>query len=290
MKADLAADNLPSRQFWVDVEDGRLYCEIYGNGPPLLLLHGWSLDHRAFQPQISGLLEQLTIIVFDRRGFGSSDAPPNLGLESADIDTVLDTVGLQSTHLLGMSQGGRIATRYAVARPDRVRSLVLQGAAIDGLSEAHSESEQIPIDEFVELAGLGRIDEVRARWLDHPMMRLESASIEAANLAREMIESYDGRDLMAFDPDSYSYPVDVFGELDKFSKPALLLTGSEETEARRRTAAKLLEQIGNSREIVLSGGGHLCNLTCPEDYNAAVLDFCLDAEKALRGSGSSALD
>ena len=70
------------------------------------------------------------MITYDRRGFGRSEAQPDLRLELDDIDHILDALGFESTHLLGMSQGGRIAIRYAVTRSERLRSMILQGAVI----------------------------------------------------------------------------------------------------------------------------------------------------------------
>ena len=118
---------------WIDVDGGRLFLRHEGEGVPLLLMHGWTLDQRMFQPQVPRLSERFHVISFDRRGFGRSDATPDLDLELDDLDRIADALSLDTLHLLGMSQGGRLAMRYAVTRPQRLRSLVLQGAVVDGL-------------------------------------------------------------------------------------------------------------------------------------------------------------
>lgn len=253
---------------------GRLYAEVAGEGPPLLMVHGWPLDHRIFDAQVAGLRQDLTLICYDRRGFGMSDAPPDLVEEVEDIDALLDALGMESAHLLGMSQGGRIALRYAVTRPERVRSLVLQGAAVDGLSVATDEEERIPIEEYAQLARQGRLAEVRQRWLSHPLMKLDHGSRNEALLVRKILDGYYGRDLLALDTKSYSYPVNVLSSLARLHFPVLVLTGAQESDARKRHAAELLRRLPDCREVVLEEGGHLCNLTDVTAYNDAVRDFC----------------
>ncbi len=261
-------------RLWVPVPGGRLYVEVAGDGPPLLMIHGWPLDHRIFDAQVAGLKQDLTLIRYDRRGFGKSDAPPDLVREVDDIDTVLDALGLESAHLLGMSQGGRVALRYAATRPDRVRSLVLQGAAVDGLPSATVSAERIPVDEYAELARAGNVDEVRQRWLRHPMMRLDPAHASESILIRKILDGYHGRDLLSVDSGTFDFPIDVLSALPQLRFPVLVITGAQESDVRKRHAAELLKRVPDCSEIVLPNAGHLCNVTAVGAYNDAVREFC----------------
>ena len=242
------------------------------------MIHGWPLDHRIFDPQVAGLRQDLTLLRYDRRGFGKADAPPDLIREVHDIDILLDSLGMESAHILGMSQGGRIALRYAVTRPQRVRSLVLQGAAVDGVTVSEHQSEQIPLGEYAELVQQESLDEVRQRWLRHPMMHLDSRFSNEATLLRSIVDGYSGRDLLALGPDGYACPVDVLSSLRDLHTPVLIITGATESESRKRHAGELLNRLPDCREIVLEDGGHLCNLTAARHYNDAVREFCLSAE------------
>jgi pimeloyl-ACP methyl ester carboxylesterase len=274
MQARSPASAAAEARLWVPVPGGRLYVEVAGDGPPLLMIHGWPLDHRIFDAQVAGLKQDLTLIRYDRRGFGKSDAPPDLVREVDDIDTVLDALGQQSAHLLGMSQGGRIALRYAATRPDRVRSLVLQGAAVDGLPSATISAERIPVDEYAELAQAGNLAEVRQRWLRHPMMHLDQAHASEGLLVRKILDGYHGRDLLAIDADTFSSPIDVLAALPALRFPVLVITGARESDVRKRHAAELLKRVPDCREIVLADAGHLCNMTAAAEYNDAVREFC----------------
>ena len=274
------------RETRIDVEGGTLLVTECGDGPPLVMLHGWALDHRMFMPQIESLSSAFRVVTFDRRGFGRSDAPPNLRLELDDIDRVLDALGLDTAHLLGMSQGGRIAIRYAVTRGDRLRSLLLQGAVIDGFRAAEEEAERVPVAEYAALASAGRLDEVRDRWQRHPMMALGPHAEAARNLVTEIVADYAGRDLVGHEAAGYQFDVDVLAALQGLETPTLVLTGRDETLARRRHAQELCRRIPVATEALIDGG-HLCNLVAPESYNRAVKEFCEATEAARRGQDAA---
>ena len=57
-------------EHYIDASGARLYTRVTGDGAPLLLLHGWTLDHRSFQPQVEALSRHLKVISIDRRGQG----------------------------------------------------------------------------------------------------------------------------------------------------------------------------------------------------------------------------
>lgn len=258
----------------LDVHGGELYVESRGRGAPILLVHGWTLDHRSFDPQSKALADRFRVITWDRRGFGQSGAPADLHRELDDIDRILDAFGLEDVHLLGVSQGGRIALRYAATRPGRVRSLVLQGAMIDGLPVADEGEDRIPLADYEALARAGHLDELRARWLAHPMVRLRSGGDAARQLLATIVGDYEARDLLESDASGYSFDTDPLEAMRHFNKPILLVTGAGETPARKEHARRLLEVAPLAREVLMPGSGHLANLEEPEVFNELVASFC----------------
>lgn len=270
----------PSRRHLRCPEGTPVDIYLAGAGPPLVLLHGWSLDHRSFAPQIEPFSRELTVVTYDRRGFGKSTAAPDLDSELDDIDCIVDSLGLSRVHLLGVSQGGRLALRYAVTRPERLASLILQGAVLDGYAVEEMPEEQIPLDRYRELARQGRMDEVRRLWLDHPMM---SAGVDDPALKgklRSLVADYSGADLTAAAPAGGSFRVDVMAALEQLDLPTLVITGALETAGRKAHARKIGELLRGSREVEMPHSGHLSNLTEAGRYNAAVLEFCRAVGKA----------
>ena len=269
-----ADDSVPAAdETWIEVGDGRLFVSVTGDGPPLVLVHGWAMDHRIFTPQIAAFAHGMRVITFDRRGFGRSEAPPALNRELDDIDRVIGELAQGPVHLLGVSQGGRLALRYAVTRPYRVRSLILQGAMVDGLAVDEDPRERIPLAEFTALVQRGNIDEVRRRWRRHPLMDIGNADGTNRALIDTMLRAYEGTDLGHDHAEHFGIDEDIAGALPELRTPTLVLTGAHDTTARRQHAAMLVESIPGSREIVFSNSGHLCNLTETDAYNDAVLKF-----------------
>ena len=95
----------------------------------------------------------------------------------------------------------------------------------------------------------------------------------AASLLQAILEDYQGADLLAMAPDSFDFSGDVLSALTRVSLPTLIITGSEETAARKQMAAKILELMPRAEEVMLQGCGHMSNLGDPERYNQLVLDF-----------------
>lgn len=267
-----------SRSHEVVSDGARLHVEAVGAGAPLLLVHGWAMDHRVFRPQTDALSRDFRVIAFDRRGFGLSGGEPDLSREVGDIDAIARQLIGGPFHLLGMSQGGRIALRYAARRPGRLRSLILQGAAVDGEEPGGPDEERIPVAEYAELAAEGRMDEVRRRWLRHPMMRVGESHPEAEALLRQMLADYRGEDLAHFRPEAYAWSDDVLAAVAAAGLPLLVLSGARETEARRRLAGLLVEKVPGAREVLLAASGHLGNLSEPDAYNRAVREFCREVD------------
>lgn len=262
------------RERFIELPDGKLFAVEVGSGQSIVLLHGWPLDHRMFAYQLQELASSFRVVAVDRRGFGNSTAPADMSRELDDIDRLIEQLDLGSVHLLGVSQGGRVALRYAATRLERLRSLLLQGAVVDGLDVLEPESERVPIERYAELARTGRLHEVIEHWLQHPMMVLPEGNATERQLLNDIVAEYNGMDLVNYDSQHYQFSENVLAKLGASALPIMLLTGAKETEVRKRHAKEILKRVANCREIVFKQSGHLSNLTEPEAFNRAVSDFC----------------
>jgi pimeloyl-ACP methyl ester carboxylesterase len=118
------------------VEGIELHYERAGDGEPLLLIQGMSGTHRSWgQPFLSELEQDFDCISFDHRGVGYSSRvhePFTIAELAADAVGLLDAIGVERAHLLGISMGGMVAQDLALAYPERLRSLTLGGTYCGG--------------------------------------------------------------------------------------------------------------------------------------------------------------
>jgi len=109
--------------------------EVTGDGPAVVLVHGFGLDMRMWEPQVEHLAARYRVIRYDCRGFGASGAfdPAVPYTHAGDLVALLDHLAIGEAVLAGLSFGGRVVLQTALAAPARVRGLVLLDAVLDGV-------------------------------------------------------------------------------------------------------------------------------------------------------------
>jgi pimeloyl-ACP methyl ester carboxylesterase len=249
----------------IAVAGGDIFCAHAGEaGPALLLLHGWTLDHRMWAPQIEAFSGSHLVICPDRRGFGRSSAPAGIEHEAEDFAHVLDRFGARNAIIVGMSQAGRVVLEFALRFPERTKGLVLHGAR----AGAPDTRPEIPISEYAALVRAGNLGEMKRGWSAHPLM--QTRSNEAARAASAMLQSYDGRDLLRSQTD---LPELTNADLGGISAPALVIVGTEDTPQRARAGKWLAQKLPNAEHAEIPSAGHLCNLCQPKAYNEILACF-----------------
>jgi len=155
------------------------YTDSGGDGPAIVLSHGYLMDHTMFDPQLSVLAPEFRVITWDERGFGdtAADGPFSYWDSARDVLGLLDHLGLDRAVLGGMSQGGFLGLRAALLEPGRVPALVLidtqAGQEDPALAPSYEQMEEIwlaqgpePVQEIVASIILGDIDPLPwyAKW------------------------------------------------------------------------------------------------------------------------------
>ena len=110
------------------VNDIQMYYEIHGDGEPLVLIVGLATDISEWDGIIGWLAKTYQVLAFDNRGAGRTDKPDTpYSIEMMAYDTagLMQTLGIEQAHLLGISMGGRIALALALRHPESVKKLVL---------------------------------------------------------------------------------------------------------------------------------------------------------------------
>jgi pimeloyl-ACP methyl ester carboxylesterase len=253
---------------FIEVRGARLRVRTAGEGPAVLLIHGWTLDLDMWTPQFATLARRYRLIAFDRRGFGLSTGSPGVERDLADIEGLLAQLSLGRIAIVGMSQGARVALHWAMRFPHRTTCLVLDGPPRDLLASGRSDSE-ITFAAYRELVRRAGIEEFRRQWLEHPLMRLHTHDVRTRALLRQMVNCYPGRDLLADDTDG----VTGVGDLSQLDLPVLVINGEHDSDARIGAGAELARTLPDVRLAVIPAAGHLANLDNPAAYNAALNEF-----------------
>jgi len=254
---------------YLDAGDARLCYRDDGNGPALVLVHGWLLDSTMWAAQVTAWSPRFRVLRLDRRGFGESPGPPDVAADARDVVRLLDRLGIGRAAILGMSQGARIALHLADRAPERVACLVLDGTpAIAGLpGDWPSET---PVEHYRSLLIEQGIGALRSELANHPLMQLRTPNPVARAMLDAMLERYDGADLRGVPPTC----IDVTpGRLAELAPPVLLLNGALDTPIRLHVAGALAKLLPTAERQMLRQAGHLACFDARETYSAVVLEF-----------------
>lgn len=154
----------------INLENVRLYYEVRGQGPALVLAHGHACGVRSWDPQLRGLTDQYRVIVYDARGQGLSEAPLETSAYSQehmvdDLCGLMDHLRLRTAAVGGLSMGGNVALNFAFVHPERVSALILADTGAGSDDPARMLSRSLEGAELLENGGI----EAYADWaMTHP--------------------------------------------------------------------------------------------------------------------------
>ena len=211
--------------------------------PTLILLHGNGEDHTYFVKQIPAFSPYFRLVLMDTRGQGQStggDGELNFSVFAADLLALMDHLQIAKAHLLGFSDGGNLALTFALAHPERVQSLILNGANLE--PGGVKLSTQLPI------------------VLGYGCCRLLSPFSHKARQNGTVLG------LMVNHP---HIPPQALAAL---TMPALVIVG-ERDMIRDRHSQLIARSLPNAQFVRIPGGDHFCAAKCPEVFNHAVLSF-----------------
>lgn len=244
-----------------------------GDGAPMVLLHAGIADRRMWDDVAPMLAEHFHVIACDLRGYGETPLPDGPFVYAADVAALLEGLGLERAHLVGVSMGGHVALDLALARPELVDRLVLVGAGIDGWE--HDPALVAAWEEEEAAFESGDLDEVAwinvRTWLDGPT---RNASGVPAALRRRVFEMQrDALDLENPAATGGWLTASRRARLGEVSAPTLVLVGALDQRDFRKIAHVLAAEIPRSRLEELPGVAHLPPLERPEAFARAVLEF-----------------
>jgi len=256
------------------VNGASLYYEVAGAGPPLVLIHGWSLNLRMWDRQVSALSGRFRVIRYDRRGFGKSTANEDITWDADDLNALLDHLGIAKAHILGMSQGARVALQFARDHSDRVSSLILHAAPPpDGFGLPWTGADRTRFDEWTTIAREQGLDAFRRAWSSHPLMAIPAGHADAQARLTELLAAYRGGRFLSPASPSGAVAAITMDDLPRIRVRTLVLVGEKEVPFLQIVARAFAYYLPDARLATVPGGGHMINLIEPDRYNTALLDF-----------------
>jgi pimeloyl-ACP methyl ester carboxylesterase len=258
---------------FIDVTGGRLYCDTVGEGEPLVLVHAGIADSRMWDPQVGPLSAQHQVIRYDIRGYGQSSDPTCEVAHHEDLLAVLDDLGVDRARLLGVSLGGIIVIDFALAHPERVRSLVLVATCPSGYDGWGGEIRQGWEEEnaAMETGDFERATDVALRmWVSGPARSPDDVDPSVITRFREMAElnvprQGEGGEIWVEPP--------AVGRLDEIDVPTLVIVGDKDQPDMIQSSRMLAREIRGARMKEMAGVAHLPNLEKPEEFNRLVVEF-----------------
>ena len=244
-----------------------------GEGPPLVVLHGFLCDSRCWRRQLEDLSDHFRVVAWDAPGAGSSSDPPDpftITDWAVCLAGFLDVVGIERAQVLGLSWGGVLAQEFYRLYPERFLSLILsdtyagwkgslpEPACKKRLERCFLESS-LPPEEFV------------ARWV--PEFFTEGASPDLKEEMSAVVCDFHplGFRLMA----KSLADTDTTDLLPNIKVPTLVLWGDDDRRSPMSIAEQLRDAILNAELAVIANAGHISNMEQPEEFNAQVRRFCL---------------
>lgn len=265
------------------VRGADLYYEVTGGaGDPAVLVHGSLADHTSWARVVPTLSQSLTVLEYDRRGFGRSTLGPKerpVETDAMDLAALLETLDLLPVHVIAHSYSGPVALRLAAQRPELVRSVSIHEAPLFGLL---ADQPSTALEGRLFLDGIGQIRALVLRGEPLAAARTvvevfspvpgawdrlpPSVRNEFAHRMDRWVEEYS-------DPDSLR-PVPA--ELAELLLPVLLTTGGQSPPFLREIRSVLARQLPNVTELEIPGAGHAPHVTHPAEYSGILLSFLLE--------------
>lgn len=254
----------------VKVNGIELNCTVQGSGPWVVLSHSLACDLHMWDPQTALLAEDFTVLRFDTRGHGKSDAPGGaytLEMLAEDAHGLLDAMGVKSCHWIGLSMGGMIGQVFALRYPGVLQSLVLA----DTTSRYPAEAKGLWDGRIATATEKGMeplVEGTLSRWFTEGFRasHREVCGRVAAMIRATPVPGYVGC--------CHAIPgIDVTERLKEITCPAMVIVGEQDAGTPLAMAQEIHAAMPGSELVIIPSAAHLSNLEQPEAFNKAITVF-----------------
>lgn len=252
-----------------------LYYEEYGQGEPVLLIHGHTLDRRMWQREVNLLKGRYRVIVPDLRGYGLSPDPVE-GRQftyADDMIALLDGLHIDRVHVVGLSMGAYVAGDMLAIYPERLLSCMMVAGEIStspGPSTPKSSAENARRRQ--EAAALLRrgLEPYKRKRIEALIERGGSRAEEMRDLVTQMVMDWGCWQSLHVTARVY-YGQDAFAKL-RVRRPdvrSIIIYGDKE----KKPQSRMLKYLPNASQITVEDCGHMVNLEQPEMFDRILLEW-----------------
>jgi len=258
----------------LETNGARIYYEVEGSGPAIVLIHAGIANLRMWDDQVPALRDTYRVVRYDTRGFGRTETDAVEFSNRADVAALLDHLGEEAAHVVGVSRAGSIALGFALEYPDRVRSLVVVAGGIGGYespagASADTWEEPEQLYEAKDWQGLAEWE--TAYWADGPGQSRDRLDPDIREKVRSWIltnyqeEKEEGKPIV-LDPPAAS-------RLDGLKPPLLVILGTLDDAGTSEAMRHLAGSVRGSRLEEFEGAAHMLNMEQPDRFNALLNEW-----------------
>ncbi len=271
---------------FVEVEDGRLYYDVSGKGPSLVLIHGAWASHEWWRWQVPELSKDYQVLSLDVRGHGQSSplkAAYSVDGFTRDLESFLQKVGIDKVALVGWSMGGIISMEYCLNHPSKVRALIL----IATRGHRNPQMKRRIMFQYLQARLSLLMDFTSPRKYDRAAegfpgeqerVKREVANMLSPTTPREVFDWV--MDDITNKPRENYFEVaksiwnwEAGEELKRINVPTLIMVGEKDSRTPPRFSHLLHAEIPNSRLVIVKDAGHCLALERPQVVNAETIKF-----------------
>lgn len=266
---------------YLTTDDGvRLYYEQAGSGIPIVFVHEFAGDLGSYELQMRHFARRYRCVAYNARGYPPSDVPEDLARYSQDrarddIKSVIEALGLERPHVVGISMGAFATLHFGLTYPDQARSLVVGGCGY-GAEPAKRAQFQAEAEAAAQRFETMAMPQAAERYSQGPgrLQLREKDPRGFAEFTRNLAEhsplgsALTLRGVQKMRPSLY----EMTDRLSRLTVPALVMTGDED-ESCLDPAVMLKRKIPSAGLAILPRTGHALNLEEPVLFNTLCNDF-----------------
>jgi pimeloyl-ACP methyl ester carboxylesterase len=263
---------MPGMTEFFETNGARIAYDADGSGPAVLLIHAGVANRSMWDDQVAALKDGYRVIRHDTRGYGETDTDAVEFSNRADIAALLDHLGEDAAHIVGLSRGGQIALDFAVESPERVRSLTVVAGGIGG----YESPAEVPAETWEPVEAMWKAkdwekltDWETAFWADGPGQSADRVPDVHRRVHDWVLENY-----RAEKEEGQPQPLDppAIGRLGDLRAPLLVMLGTLDDPGTVESMRHLAATVPGAR-LEEFESAHMVNLEHPDRFNAVLREF-----------------